>query len=225
MHGHGFYKPFHKKSMKRTTSKLHAILIASLFFASACGNGNNAGNGAQNAMDTMAAKADTAMDHVKNDAQAAAGAVEGAVNKNEDSDFVVKAALTNNAELKVLQAGIDNGTGKEVNAHARMMIADHKKLGEKVKAYATKKGYTLPDGDNGKGDDVIATLNKSNKGADWDKAWVDHMVSAHKDAIDMFERGQAGVKDDELKNIIAGALPTLHSHLDMMQKLQDKLGK
>ena len=147
------------------------------------------------------------------------------MNGNPDSSFVVKAAATNNAELKILQAGIDNGTDKELKAHARMMMADHKKLGEKVKAYADKKGYPLPDGDNGKADDEMAKLNQTAKGSDWDKEWVNHMVSAHQDAIDMFENGKMNVKDDDLRLIISGALPTLHSHLDMMKGLQDKMGK
>lgn len=212
-----------KKKMKTNTSTLCAILIAGLVVMSGCGNGNT--NTAQNMADSVQAKADTAMDKVKSAANNVEGKVEGAMSKNEDSNFVVKAALTNNAELKVLQAGIDKGTNKELKAHAKMMLADHKKLGEKVKAYSSAKEYVLPDGDDGKGDDVIANLDKNSPGNDWDKAWTDHMISAHEDAIAMFERGKSGVKDDELKNIISGALPTLNAHLEMMKKLKDKLGK
>lgn len=212
--------------MGTNPSKLHAILFAGLFLAS-CGNGNNTNNASSDSTSTTTAspKADTATDKVKAGAENMAGAVQGAMSKNEDSNFVVNATITNNAELKVLQAGIDKGTDKEVKSHAKMMLADHKMLGEKVKAYAAKKGYTLPDGDNGKGDDAIAKLDKNNPGKDWDKAWADHMVSAHEDAIGQFERGQGGVKDDELKGMITSALTKLRAHLEMAKKLKDKLGK
>jgi putative membrane protein len=209
--------------MKTNTSTLHAILFAGLLAIIGCNNGNN--SSVQNMADSLQAKADTAMDKVKVATNNVEGKVEAAMSNNEDSGFVVKAAIANSTELKVLQAGIDKGTNKELKAHAKMMLADHKKLGDKVKAYSSKKGYTLPDGDNGKGDDAVTNLDKNSPGSDWDKAWTDHMLSAHEEAISMFERGQSGVKDDELKNIITGALPTLHAHLEMMKNLKDKLGK
>ena len=202
---------------------LHYLLIAGLLSVTACNNSQT--NQASNMVDSAAAKADTMAANVKTDVQNAASDVRDAMVHNPDSSFAVKAAATNMAELKVLQAGIDNGTGKDLKSHAKMMMADHKKLGAGMKAYADKKGYTLPADDGGKGDDAIAMINKSNKGADWDKAWVDHMVSAHEDCISMFEKGQKDVKDDELRTMITNALPTLHSHLDMMKGLQDKMGK
>ncbi len=208
--------------MKTRSITLHTLLMAGVLFASSCGNGNNS---AQNTADTAMAKVDTAAQAVKQGAQNMVNEAKNAMDSNPDSNFVVKAATTNMAELRILQAGLDNGTSKELKAHAKMMMTDHKKLGEGVKAYSAKKGYTLPTTDNGKADDEMAKLNGKTKGADWDKEWVDHMVSAHKDCIDMFENGSKNVKDAELKTIIDGALPTLHSHLDMMQQLQDKMGK
>ena len=202
---------------------LHYLLIAGLLSVTACNNGQN--NQAANMADSAAAKVDTAAQAVKQDVQKVANDVDNAVSGNPDSNFVVKAATVNMAELKVLQAGIDNGTSKELKAHAKMMMTDHKKLGAGVKAYSDKKGYTLPADDGGKGDDALSTINKSSKGNDWDKAWVDHMVSAHEDCIAMFEKAQNTVKDDELRTMITNALVTLHSHLDMMKEMQSGMMK
>lgn len=193
--------------------------MAGLLSVTACNNAQN--NKVADMADSAAAKVDTAAQAVKQDVQKVANDIDNALTGNPDSNFVVKAATVNMAELKVLQAGIDNGTGKELKAHARMMMADHKKLAEGVKKYADKKGYILPADDNGKGDEALAKINAGNKGKDWDKAWVDHMVSAHEDCIAMFDKAQATVKDDELRTMITNALTTLHSHLDMMKKMQD----
>ncbi len=209
--------------MKNNATKFHTVLIATILAFSACNNSGN--NGAQNGADSVMAKVDTAAQDIKQGAENAVNKVENAMSSNPDSDFVVKAATTNNAELRILQAGFDNGTNKELKTHARMMLADHKKLGDKVKSYSDKKNYTLPADDNGKANDELAKLNEKTKGADWDIEWVDHMVSAHEDAISMFEKGRDNVKDADLRNIINDALPTLHAHLEMMKNLRDRMTK
>ncbi len=200
----------------------HIFLFAALLSASAC---NNSSDGTNSTADNVAAKVDTVANDIKQGAENAVNEVKNAIEGNPDSNFVVKATAANMEELKILQAGWDNGTDKELKGHAKMMIADHKKLGTKVKDYSGKKGYALPADDNGKGDDAVASLNKKTKGKDWDKAWVDKMVDGHNDAISLFEKYQDKVKDADLKNMITNTLPTLHSHLDMMKKMQDKLGK
>lgn len=209
--------------MKKTSTTLHILLVAGLLSVTACNDAQQ--NRAEDMADSAAAKVDNMAQDVKEGVQNATENVKDALNGNADSNFVVDATEINMAELKVLQAGINSGTNKDLKSHAKMMLADHKKLGDGVNAYAAKKGYRLPADDNGKGKDAIDKLNNEKKGADWDKAWVDHMVSAHEDAISRFEKGQNNVKDEELKTMITNALPTLRSHLDMMKQMQDKMGK
>ena len=207
--------------MKQTT--LHILLMAGLLSVTACNDAQK--NGAKDAADSVMAKVDTMAADVKQGAEKAADKVGNAFNSNPDSSFVVRASLDNAMELRLLQAGWDNGTDKELKAHAKMMITDHKKLAANVKAYATKKGYVLPDNDMGKADDELATLSKKTKGKEWDKEWTDALTKGHKDAVDMFEDSQNGVKDQELRDMIAATLPTLRSHLEMMKGLQEKLAK
>ena len=195
-------------------AKLHTMIVAGLLSLSACSNSTTTSSSTSDSTTSMTTKVDTAMSHAEQGAKNVVNDVKDAVNGNADSNFVVKAAVDNAMELKVLQAGWDKGTDKELKNHAKMMIADHKKLGAAVKAYADKKSYVLPVDDNGKADDALSSI-----------AWTDKVTDAHKDAISMFEKGQSDVKDPELKNIIAGALPTFRSHLNMMQQLQDKMGK
>src|SRR4051812_21854838 len=108
--------------MKTHLTKLHTILFAGLV-AVGCNDATN--QKAQNIADTVVTKVDTAMTRLKEGAEKVADEVKEKMHTNVDSDFVVKAALTNNAELKILQAGIDKGTDKELKTHARMMLADH----------------------------------------------------------------------------------------------------
>jgi len=197
--------------------------MAGMLSICACNNADS--NKAKDAADSLATKVDTVTSDVSREASKVANKVENDLYPNPDSNFVVKASLDNNKELRLLEAGVANGTDKDLKAHAKMMIADHKKLGAGVKAYAAKKGYYPPEGDNGKADDELATLKNHTKGADWDKEWTDALTSGHTDAVDMFEKAKDKVKDPELQAMITNALPTLHAHLDMMKQLQDKLKK
>jgi len=208
---------------KNNSNTLRILMFAGLLSAAACNNSGN--NSTSNMADSAMAKVDTAGQKIKEGAEAVANDVKNAMSSNVDSNFVVKFTAANMEEMRILQAGLDNGTDKELKMHAKMMMADHKKLGDKVKAWAAKAGYPLPDNDNGKGDNAVADLGKNNKGADWDKAWIDKMISGHEDAISLFENNQNSVKDADLKALITDALPTLHAHLDMMKKLKDKLNK
>ena len=207
--------------MKTKLTTLSILLLSGMVAATGCNNATTSTSTSDSTSTT--AKVDTAMQNVKDKANAVVNDVKEEVNNNPDSNFLVRATMANMEEINVLQAGIDNGTSKDVKAHAKMMIADHKKLGAKVSAYAAKKGYTLPADDGGKGNDDLAKLNKHTKGTDWDKAWVDMMVDGHSDAISLFEKAEDKVKDADLKQLITDALPTLHNHYNMVKELQSNM--
>jgi putative membrane protein len=198
-------------------TKMSALGVCAFLFFTACNNNSNTS-------ETKSDSSSSTMETVRQDAKNAAAEVKEAFTKNDDSDFVVKAALANNTELKMLEAGEKMGANKELKAHAKQMMADHKKLGASVAAYASKKGYALPADDEGKSQDKLNSM-KGKKGLDWDKAWTDDMLSAHEDAVSLFDTNSGKVKDDELKKLISDALPTLRMHRDMMKQLQDKLKK
>lgn len=194
-------------------SKLHALLFIMTVTICACKNENRSTS--TETTDTTTSLQEAARNTMSD--------VKDALNGNQDSNFVVDATRMNMAELKVLQEGIDKGTSKDVRSHAKMMMTDHRKLGAAVESYAKSKGYMLPGEDNDKGTEIISDLNKNTRGADWDKAWVNHMIDAHDDAISRFEKGRDNVNDSALKMIILDALPKLRSHKDMMLTEKEKM--
>jgi putative membrane protein len=211
----------------KTTTTLSILLLAGVLACSGCNDADRqkANDIANDAADSLQTKTDTAISAVKAEANKMADQAELMLKGNPDSIFVVRAALDNNMEIRLLQAGVNNGTDQQLVEHAKMMLADHKQLGDQVSRYAAGKGYILVDGDHGKADEELATLSKKNKGSDWDKEWVSALTSGHKAAISLFEKGRDNVKDPELKNMIVSALPNLRSHLDMVEQLRDRMGK
>lgn len=152
-------------------------------------------------------------------AESAADSV--ADSRDADAEFLSDAVEANTKELRAIALGKTKG-GKEVKTHAGHMMSDHKKLGEDVAAYISKKNLTLEDVDTA---DVDNDLNDKAAGKDFDKAWADKMVDDHEKVISMFEDAQDDVKDPELKTMITDALPKLKSHLDMAKQLKEKMDK
>jgi putative membrane protein len=152
--------------------------------------------------------------------EAGVDSVQAAMAGNPDQDFIKDAVEMNTKELAWLNAGNTMGTDKELKGHAKMMIADHEKMGMDVKDYATKKALEIPNVDTaGEVDD------NEKRGKDWDRKWAEKMVDDHQKVIKRFENAQNDVKDEELRTMISNALPKLRSHLEMSEKLRDRLSK
>lgn len=102
----------------------------------------------------------------------------------------------------------------QVKALAKTILADHTALGDKVKAAA---GATAKPASP----DLSSLTGKTGK--DLDKAYVDLMVSDHQKDIPMFENASKNADSDKAKQLATAALPKLHKHLDMAQKVQSSL--
>lgn len=141
-----------------------------------------------------------------------------------DAEFVTDVAAANMAELAVHKAALAHSTNKEVKDAAKHMEADHKKLGESAAAYAKKNNITLPGDANNEDKADLAEMEKKT-GSDFDKAYADHLVSAHEKLIKKFEDNDGKRTDAELNKWILDNLPTLRMHLDMAKGLKEKLNK
>lgn len=109
----------------------------------------------------------------------------------------------------------EKSSNAEVKALAKTILADHTALGDKVKAAAGANPPTPAS------PDLSSLTGKT--GADLDKAYVDLMVSDHQKDIPMFENASKNADTDKAKQLATAALPKLHKHLDMAQKVQSSM--
>ena len=63
------------------------------------------------------------------------------------------------------------------------------------------------------------------KGHEFDHAYMQHMVQAHKQAVSAFEREAKSGHDADVKAWAEKTLPTLREHLKMATEVSAKLGK
>lgn len=140
----------------------------------------------------------------------------------DDKEFIVKAGMGGLAEVQMGTAGAGKATNAEVKAFAQRMVTDHGTANGELQILATAKGVGLPtelDGDHKSGLDHVNGLS----GAEFDKTFMQHMVSDHEKAVADFSNASQNAKDAELKAWAVKTLPTLQDHLKQAQALNAKL--
>jgi putative membrane protein len=139
-----------------------------------------------------------------------------------DQEFARKVAAGGIAEVELAKMAQQKASAEEVKSLASRLETDHMKANDELKQLASKKGWTLPTTPTA---DQTAKKDKLEKlsGTAFDKAYVDLMVTNHKNNIPNFQRVASHGSDSDLKDFASMVLPTLKEHLDLAQKAQKNL--
>jgi putative membrane protein len=132
-----------------------------------------------------------------------------------DTDFYQQALTAGDKEIAAAKLAEKNG-GAKVKDYAKMLVTDHTAMGKKVKDAAgtsVTEPTTPPD--------TSALDGKT--GNDFDKAFVDQMVTDHQNAVALFDNASKNASTDKAKKLASDALPKLQKHLDEAQKLQTSM--
>ncbi|MFD2934495.1 DUF4142 domain-containing protein [Spirosoma flavum] len=164
-----------------------------------------------------------------------ADSVENADNANEvkedkgtgqtedTNEFAVKAANGGMLEVELGRLAQEKAQSKDVKEFGAMMVTDHSKANEEMKALASSKNITLP---TTLGEDEQKHVNELTKlsGADFDKKYVSMMVDDHKEDIKLFKEAADDDKTDaDVKAFAVKTLPTLQKHMEHITELDKKI--
>jgi putative membrane protein len=202
--------------MKRVVNYFLGGLLLSACFS--CNNGGQE-DSVKDAKDSNSVK----MDSSARDSSATAGAMASTVSK-ADAQFAVNAANAGMTEVQAGQLAQQKGTAKDVKEYGAMMVKDHTDAGNKLKALAASKNVTLPAAispDMQKNIDDLQTKN----GRDFDKAYIDMMISDHKKVISAFEDESKKGTDADIRAFADSTLHTLHKHLDKAEQCHKMMKK
>jgi putative membrane protein len=134
------------------------------------------------------------------------------------ADFVKEAAMSDMTEVAAAKLGLERGNAQE-KTFATQMITDHTKTSEELKSMAPADAKAaIPTALDSSSQGNIDKL-KNAKPDDFSSDFDSMQVSAHKDAVSLFERYAKGGDDPKLKDWAGKTLPALHHHLDMAQNL------
>jgi putative membrane protein len=139
----------------------------------------------------------------------------------KDADFAVDVADGGLYEVQLSTMALTKATSADVKKFAQMMVDDHTKANNELKALASDKGIALPDVMREKKQKKYYDLERDEKKENFDKNYMDEMVQDHKDMIDKFEKEAENGKDADVKSWAAGKLATLRHHLEEAERIRD----
>jgi putative membrane protein len=140
------------------------------------------------------------------------------------ADFVKEVAISDMFEIDSSKLAQDKGHAPE-KTFASQMVADHTKTSTELKTLVssgkvkTELPTTLDSSHQSKLDKL-----KGESGKDLSSDFDSVQVSAHKDAVSLFERYAKGGDNSDLKDWAGKTLPTLKHHLEMAENLKKKSG-
>jgi putative membrane protein len=134
------------------------------------------------------------------------------------ADFVKEAATSDMLEIESAKIAQQKGNATE-KTFAAQMITDHTKTSTELKGLisADMKSAipTALDDSSQKKLDKLKNAKPEDFASDYDPM----QISAHKDAVSLFERYAKGGDDPKLKDWVGKTLPALQHHLEMAQDM------
>jgi putative membrane protein len=136
------------------------------------------------------------------------------------ADFVKEVAISDMFEIQSSQLAQDKGNAPE-KSFASQMITDHTKTSTELKSLVSsgKVQAELPSALDSSHQSKLDKL-KGESGKDFSADFNSDQVSAHKDAVSLFERYAKGGDNADLKDWAGKTLPALKHHLEMAQDLK-----
>jgi putative membrane protein len=135
------------------------------------------------------------------------------------ADFVKEVAISDMFEIESSKLAEQKGTAQD-KSFARQMITDHSKTSGELKSMVRNDNIkaTLPETLDSSHQSKLDKL-KDASGKDFSSDYASYQVSAHEDAVSLFERYARDGDSAELKEWAGKTLPALRHHLDMAREL------
>lgn len=133
-------------------------------------------------------------------------------------DFIKEAATSDMLEIGAAKIAQQKGDAEE-KKFAEQMITDHTKTSEELKSMLPPdKVAALPTALDDSSQKKLDKL-RDTKPEDFAGEYDPMQVSAHKDAVSLFERYANGGDDPKLKDWAGKTLPALQHHLEMAETM------
>ncbi len=139
-----------------------------------------------------------------------------------DKKFLATASQSDVNEIKLSELAEQKATNPAVKAFATKMVSEHKKMSASMKPFAESWGLTAPTDLDEDHKSDYAKLNGLS-GADFDKEYMDLMVSDHSKALDLFTDEAKDTKDKKFRAVVLKGKTMVAAHKNMAYDLKKKL--
>jgi putative membrane protein len=135
-------------------------------------------------------------------------------------DFIVEAAINDMFEIESSRLAVTDGDSR-IKPFAEKMIADHRGTSNELNALAGsgKVNVVMPTALDKTHQSMLDKL-KGLKGSEFVNEFESQQLSAHKDAVSLFDRYSQDGGNASIRGFAAKTLPKLQEHLSMAQDLK-----
>ncbi|MCF0051121.1 DUF4142 domain-containing protein [Dyadobacter chenwenxiniae] len=139
-------------------------------------------------------------------------------NDSPDKTFVLAAAAGGMLEVKLGELAMKKAVSAKCKDFGKMMITDHTKVNDELKAMAAKKQVTIPAALSPAKQQKFDSL-AAQSGEKFDLLYMNMMIASHEETIGLFQNESNEGKDPDFKKWADSKIPALKHHLEMAKAL------
>jgi putative membrane protein len=138
------------------------------------------------------------------------------------SDFVTAVSQTDEYERQAGRIAQNSGLTARVRDYATMMVKDHGKTSQALKAAADQAGLGAASRAHISNDQVqlLNTLNYNIGMPTFDGVYMDQQIKVHQKTLDVVQAYAASGDNEALRGAAAKLAPLIHQHLAMAQDVK-----
>lgn len=151
-------------------------------------------------------------------------AQKGYMASGRDADFVKEVAQASQVEVDASKLAMTKAQNAEVKAFAEKLVKEHTAASQELNGLVKSRHAEWKD------DDPLYTERKQKHeslqkltGKDFDKEYLEDMISDHESTIVLFAKYSLNASDTELKAFADKMQPELREHLKLAKELRAKL--
>ena len=137
-----------------------------------------------------------------------------------DATFVQKAGEGGMAEVELSKVAESNAKSADVKKFATQMVHDHSANNKELATLAAKENISVPKSLDSEHASLRDKL-KGEKGADFDRDYMDAMRSDHQKMLDLLKSSESTVTSENLRTFIKKTEPVVEHHLSMAKEIKD----
>lgn len=142
-------------------------------------------------------------------------------NRLTETDFMVAAANSDLFEIQTGQIASGKGTLSEVREFAQHLVLDHTSSSQELRTLANQKKITVADSLS-EDKRAIRMRLSGESGVAFDKDFMDVQITAHDEAINLYEQATREIQDPDIRNFATKTLPLLHQHREHAVMVKSK---
>ena len=147
----------------------------------------------------------------------------------DDATIVAIFDAANTSDIETGELGAKMGSTQAIRDFGAMLARDHKQVRQQGRDLAAKLHVTPtpPAGDqSAKAHTETMAKLRSLKGAEFDRAFLEHEYTFHRDVIDAIQKTLLpAIQNAELKALVVKVAPAFQAHMQMAQQLEKQLAE